>query len=211
MKTLQGLVLALCLSLSLQAQEFKNFLQSKNAETYWLGIDYSQMVFVGDGFENINESEGGDQSLLKDRFFDSWNELIVNEEKRYDWAKAFRKNKIEHAITSTKKRNQNAKLNNIFVSNLQELGIEKVENYVQGLSFDKNSGYGIIIVMESMDKSQELGTYYLTIINLSNKKILHTEYFKEKAGGFGFRNYWIKPVHFGLTKIQKSLFKKWQK
>lgn len=211
MRTFLGILIAVCLGINLHAQDFKNFLKDKNAETYWLGIDYSQMVFVGDGFENINENQGGDKSLLKDRFFDSWNDVVVNEEKRYDWAKAFKKNKIENAIASTKKRNKNANLNAIFVSDLQKLGKAKVENYIKNLSFDKNTGYGILIVMESMDKSKELGTYYLAIINLSNKKILHTEYFEEKAGGFGFRNYWIKPVHFGITKIQKTLYKQWLK
>lgn len=211
MRTFLGILIAVCLGINLHAQDFKNFLKDKNAETYWLGIDYSQMVFVGEGFENINENEGGDKSLLKDRFFDSWNDIVVNEEKRYDWEKAFKKNKVENAIASTKKRNKNANLNAIFVSDLQKLGKAKVENYIKNLNFDKNTGYGILIVMESMDKSKELGTYYLAIINLSNKKILHTEYFEEKAGGFGFRNYWIKPVHFGITKIQKKLYKQWLK
>lgn len=211
MRTFLGILIAVCLGINLHAQDFKNFLKDKNAETYWLGIDYSQMVFVGEGFENINENEGGDKSLLKDRFFDSWNDIVVNEEKRYDWEKAFKKSKVENAIASTKKRNKNANLNAIFVSDLQKLGKAKVENYIKNLNFDKNTGYGILIVMESMDKSKELGTYYLAIINLSNKKILHTEYFEEKAGGFGFRNYWIKPVHFGITKIQKKLYKQWLK
>jgi len=64
--------------------------------------------------------------------------------------------------------------------------------------------------MESMSKTSERASMYVTFIDMSNKKVLHTERMEEKVGGFGLRNYYAKSIYEALEDIQKSKYKQWK-
>lgn len=45
---------------------------------------------------------------------------------------------------------------------------------------------------------------------MASKKVLLTERMTAKAGGFGFKNYWVKTVFLVLEEIRKSKYKEWK-
>jgi hypothetical protein len=85
-----------------------------------------------------------------------------------------------------------------------------IESIVKGYNFEGKKGIGLMFIMESMNKSAKQGNMYVTFIDMASRKVLFTERMSGEAGGFGFRNYWVRPVSEVIEKIQKSKYKQWR-
>jgi hypothetical protein len=85
-----------------------------------------------------------------------------------------------------------------------------IEDIVKGYNFGGKKGVGMMFIMESMNKTASQGSMYVTFIDMGSRKVLYTERMSGKAGGFGFRNYWVKPVYEVIEKIDKTKYKEWQ-
>ncbi|MES1226942.1 MAG: hypothetical protein ABUT20_66325, partial [Bacteroidota bacterium] len=91
-------------------------------------------------------------------------------------------------------------------THLTPAGVEKI---VKGYSFGKK-GIGVMVVVESLNKTREHGTAYIVFLDMSNSKVLYSEKFTEKGGGFGLRNYWAKVVYNVLDNAGDK-YKDWKK
>jgi hypothetical protein len=67
-----------------------------------------------------------------------------------------------------------------------------------------------MFIMESMDKSSKQANMFVTFVDMASRKVLFTERMSGEAGGFGFRNYWVRPVSEVIEKIQKRKYKEWR-
>lgn len=65
------------------SQEAKEFFNSQDAKVTWLGIDFSEVRVMGD--------VGATPGEMKDRYFTSINDVVVNESEKYNLSKTFRK------------------------------------------------------------------------------------------------------------------------
>lgn len=192
-------------SMNVRSQDAKEFFGSTEVKTTWLGIDYSQVRAMGD--------VGATPSEMKDRYFESINELVITESEKYNVAKAFKKTNVSNDLSMVAKINSKIDADKIKTSNsedLAQLNPEKVNKIVSGYEFGDKKGYGIIFIMESLDKTAPQASMYVTIINMDTKKVVATKRMAEKPQGFGFRNYWARPINDVLKDLEKKGYDKWK-
>jgi hypothetical protein len=207
MKRLLFSFLALSSVLMTNAQS----LSDANTPVTWLGLDFTQVKFIGSATQWKDAGEITN-SELRDKYFPAWNDLFVNEKDRYKVADAVNRTEVDYAIDITEKAN-NAIKNGFFEEDgnlYQTITEEKVTALVKKYDFKGRKGIGLMFFVEGMSKGKEEASMWATFVDMGSKKVLLTKRVEGKAGGFGFRNYWAKSFNNGLKEI-KSNWKTWSK
>lgn len=204
MKTTFSILLCLCLSAgALFAQ--KGSSSGADAPITWLGLDFTMCRFIGDAhqFKDAGEITPAD---MREKYFPAWNQLFINEQKKYDVAKYVRRDAVDYAIDVTAKANDHAG-KDIFSNNpsdFSRLSQADIEKAVKGYNFQGKKGVGLLFFVEGMSKGQEKASAWVTYVDMDKKRVLKTERITGKAGGFGFRNYWAK-AFLNILKDTESL------
>ena len=175
-----------------------------SADITWLGIDFTQAKFIGSAtqFKDAGEISS---SEFRDKFIPGWNQLFINEQKKYDVAKAVKRAEVKYAMDVTEKANNSIK-GNFFTDDVNEykkLDEAKIANLVKNYDFQGKSGIGLIFFIDGMSKKKEEASGWITFVDMNSKKVLLTEYKTGSAGGFGFRNYWAKSFYNMLKATEK--------
>jgi len=187
------------------SQTAKEIFNSSEIPVIYLGIDFTQARLIGDGAASAAD--------FKDKHFTAINQVIVNEPKKYDLTKAFNRSSISNDIAVTENLNAKIDADKIKSSNSSDdarLDAAAIQKVVDGYALDGKKGVGLVFIMESLNKTAERGSMYVTFIDMSTRKVLFTERMTGKSGGFGNRNYWVKPVFEVLEQIKKSKYKEWK-
>lgn len=175
-----------------------------SAEITWLGIDFTQTKFIGSAtqFKDAGEISSAE---FRDKYIPSWNQLFINEQKKYDVAKAVKRTEVKYAMDVTEKANNGIKGD--FFSNdpndYKKLDEQKVASLVKNYNFQGKTGIGLMFFIDGMSKSKDEASGWITFVDMKSKKVLLTEYKTGKAGGFGFKNYWAKSFHNMLKSAEK--------
>jgi hypothetical protein len=172
----------------------------------FLGLDFTQAKYVGRvGFT--------DPAAIQNQHMVSWNNLIEMEPKKFSLQKAFNLkddqyvSKVEDMI----KFNKSANVADNITETEAALTEDQVKKSVSKYDLSEKDGIGVVYVVESLSKTAEKMSVWVTFIDLSTKKVLYTEKVEGKAGGFGFRNYWAGGVYKINEAIDSKLYKKWSK
>lgn len=211
MKQLLSLFAALLIGFAAQAQLTKADIFTSKDIT-WLGLDFSQVYFIGDAAQWKDAGEVTNDQL-RDRYFVGWNDLFVNEQKKYDVAGAVSRKDVSYATEITERSNN--KLKRDFFSddanNYQLLSEDKIKKLVSKYNFQGKTGIGLIFFVEGMNKGKAEASIWVTFVDMQDKKVLLTQRMEEKAGGFGFRNYWAKSFYMVLKDMKGGVYQKWKK
>ena len=186
------------------SQTAKDIFNSTDMSVTYLGIDFTQARLINDAAASATD--------LKEKHFPGINQVIVNEPKKYDLAKAFRKT-INNDISVTEKANATIDADKIKSSSSSDetrLTTADIQKVVNGYDLGGKKGVGLVFIMEGMNKAGAKGTMYVTFVDMATRKVLFTERMTGKAGGFGYKNYWVKPVFEVLEDIEKSKYKEWK-
>lgn len=189
---------------SSSAQTVKNIFDAATPITY-LGIDFTLAKILG---------ESADATDIRDRQFLAINNTIITQPARYDIASAIQRASITSDLDQVNAHNRNIPVQQIKSDNISDfahLKTEDIDKVVRSYDFTGKSGIGLLFVMGGMNKAEKAATMYVTFINMASKKVLLTERLEGKGGGFGFRNYWIKPIEEVLKKIRNSKYNEWKK
>ena len=186
------LVLSCFLTFQLSAQD-KTVLVAP--DIVWAGIDFSEAKMVGaDGFSNPND--------VKDRFFDSWNDLVLNEADKYDVKKFYLKNKQINDLSVVNKRNDQPDVSELVVDEPNKFEEGKLQQIVSNYDLEEVSdGLGLVYVVESFNKRAEQATINVVFFDIASKNVVWSKEYKTKPGGFGFRNYWARAI---LNTMEES-------
>jgi hypothetical protein len=191
---------------SATAQTLKDVFTSSETAILYLGIDYTQARLMGES--SVSGIE------LRDKYFTGINDLVINEPKKYDLAKAFNKSKIDYDLGIVTKRNQKINAENIIStssSDFSRLVEEDINKLVRGIDFEKKKGLGLLFIVEGMSKTEKAASIWVTIVDMGAKKVLMTERIRsESKGGFSFRNYWASPIFSLIETIEKKKYKEWK-
>ncbi len=190
---------------SVMAQTAKDIFYSSETPITYLGIDFTNAKLIGDPEADAFE--------IKNRYFSSINEVVINEPKKYDIQKAIEKSNFSYDLSFVRAKNEKVdadKIKSSSSSDALRLTKSDIENTVKGYNFNGKKGIGLMFIMESMNKSAKQGNMYVTFIDMASRKVLFTERMSGEAGGFGFRNYWVRPVSEVIEKIQKRKYKEWR-
>lgn len=185
------------------AQTLKDFLSSSEVPLTYLGVDFTQAKVLNEIAANASD--------IRDRQYAAINQVIINEPKKYDFQKAFSKSVVTNDISLVNEKNGKIDAEKIIATEEPKLTKANIESVVKGYNFSGKKGIGLMFVMESMNKATATASMYVTLIDLSSKKVLLTERMTAKPAGFGFRNYWAKTVYEVLDDIKKSKYKDWKK
>ena len=186
------------------AQSLKEFLNSKETPTTYLGLDFTLTRLIGDA--------GANTSDIANRQYGGINDVIINEPK-YDIAGAFQKSKVNNDIAQTVTRNMSVKPAEIITTNQADFTRLKeadISTLVQGFDFLGKKGIGILFVVEAMSKTAKAAAIWPTIIDMDTHKVLLTERLEGKAAGIGFRNYWAGSFLDVLKTIDKRKYDEWK-
>lgn len=175
-----------------------------NSNLVFLGLDFTQAKFIGVlGFT--------DAAAIKSQHIDSWNNLLVAEPKKFSLQPVFKLPEDQY-VTSVEdiiKLNQGVDVAKNITNEAYSIDKAKVANSVSKYKLNKKSGIGLVYVVESLNKTTESMTAWVTFIDLATLKVLHTEPVVAKAGGFGFRNYWAGAVSNVNKAIKSTYYKQW--
>lgn len=204
-------LVALALSLQVFAQLSRTDITNGNEDVTWIGVDFTQLKFVGNATQWQDAGEITN-AQLRDKYFPAWNNLFVTEQKKYNVADAVGRADVKYALEVTERANNSVK-GNFFSDDPNEfnhLTKEKLESLVAKYDFRGNKGLGMLFFVESFSKGREAGNIWVTFVDMNTKKVLLTQKLTEQAGGIGFKNFWAKTLYGALKDTRKDL-KKWTK
>ncbi|TDE11391.1 hypothetical protein [Dyadobacter psychrotolerans] len=204
MKKLLILSFFVVLSGRLFAQNTMADLFSGKAKVVFLGLDFTQAKYIGSaGFM--------DAAAIQSQHMVSWNNLIEFEPKKFSLVKPLKLKEEQYVakVGDMIKHNKSANVADNIINEEYNLTEDQVRKAVSKYSLSEKDGIGVVYVVESLSKTAEKMTAWVTFIDLSSKKILLTEKVEGKAGGFGFRNYWAGAVYKINENIGSKYYKKW--
>lgn len=189
----------------------KSDIFNADTELTWLGMDFSQVHFIGTAaqWQDAGEITNTD---LRDKYFVSWNEVFVDEKAKYDVAKATGRVLVKYNIDVTASANGKSD-KDYFVNDpgaFRHLDADKVAKIVKGYNFKGGKGIGMMFVVEGMHKEAKKASMWVVFVDMATKNILLSKQIEGAAGGFGFRNYWAKAFYNGLKEVDNN-FDKWKK
>lgn len=165
----------------------------------WYGLDFTQSKMVGDF------GADGDPETIRDQYFKSWNTLLQNEREKYDLKKFFHKTKVEYSLEKVKERNKAVDASKLMLpagSKVPQLSLATIEEITKEYVDAAKKGLGAFMIIESFDKSAQMGTVDVVFFDIETGKVYMAKRFSKEPGGFGLRNYWAKSVFLTLEEIE---------
>lgn len=150
----------------------------------WLGIDYSLVRF-----SYITEDP---QTLIGS--LQDINNVVTNEVKKYDIKKYFKKSSVAYDLSIVSQNNSRIDAGKLIINSSYTITKDEVKKLVSTYNTNGRTGMGLVFIAENMSKASAVGSFYVCFIDLSTKEIIDSAKIEGKASGFGFRNYWARPV-----------------
>jgi hypothetical protein len=190
----------------LHAQDMQDIFDRKTRVT-WLGLDFTGARLIGDRQRLGSVSDV--QHLLE-----AWNDLMVDEEEKYDVALAIDKIKAENAVEITRERNARLDVSEMFSNELKDhfhLRPDDIVAIVADYDFKGKTGLGVMFNIESFSKLNDEAALWVTFINMGTKEVFFSERVTGEPGGAGLRNYWGNGVYNIMKSMRKKEFEMWRK
>ncbi|PUZ30377.1 hypothetical protein GA0116948_101403 [Chitinophaga costaii] len=193
--------LLLC-QLAVQAQTLKTFFADDKATLTYLGVDFTQTRYLGETALNATD--------FISKVVPSYNDVVVNEVKKYDIAGAFH-HPVKNELTQVTKFNEGISEDKLKSSDAADFERFKDADIAKIAAHYKGSGIGLLFIVEALDKGQKKGAIYAVLIDLSHKKVLLSQRYVQTGKGFTMRNYWLHVVYETINDIDNHDYKKWVK
>jgi hypothetical protein len=192
-------------NVSVFAQTLKDVFNNSETPILYLGIDFTKTKIIDE--VNANAMD------IRDRQYTSINDVVINEAKKYDIRGAFHKSFVDHDISLALQANSKINAEQIVSANTADfhrLKESDIASVVQAYNFSGKKGVGLLFVAEALSKSEKAIAVWVTLVDMSSKKILMTERIEGKVGGFGFRNYVAAGIKSVIEEIEKHKYKDWK-
>lgn len=172
-------------------------------EFNWYGLDFSRAKMIGSqGFIDPD-------AVVNKYIHGVWNNVIKGEFKKYDPGKQLDKTANIY-MDVCNKRNKLVKEEGLIIDEDYNLLPKDIQSIVNEYPKKSDGDMGLVFIVESFNKTDEKGYIWLTFFDEKTGEIFVTERVEGKAGGFGFRNYWLGAV-YNVLKNTKKLYKGWVK
>jgi hypothetical protein len=189
-----------------QALSAAGFFNSDSVSAVYLGIDFTLAKLVND--------DASSAKVIQSTQFNGINELIVKEYKKYDIQEAY--HRVNWVVDLKEVENRNDKVNpdqlkSSNESDLNRLKPEDIDQLVSNFNYGPHKGYGVLLIMEGMSKSDKRATIWFTLIDMNSKKVLTAARVEGKLGsGFGFRNYWASAIKNAIHQVKSKDYDQWK-
>ncbi|MEI9944642.1 MAG: hypothetical protein WDN26_10535 [Chitinophagaceae bacterium] len=194
------------ISASSFSQALKDVFSNSESPIVYLGIDFSKARLL----------DQGNPDDIRNKLYNSINQLIINEPKKYDLKGAFHKGNIDHDLSAVTAKNDKANINDIISTNSSDFNRFKesdISSMVRELNLSGKKGVGLVFVMEAMRKLDKKGdaAIWVTFVDMGTKKVLMTERIESSASmAIGFRNYWASTIKKLIDLIDSRKYDEWK-
>lgn len=178
------------------------------ADLTFLGMDFSQTKYIGPPTEHKGVAEVTNDEF-RDRYTTAWNRLFIDEPKKYDVAKMVLRPSVKYALDVTEKANAGIKKEFFGYSPEQfaTLDAKKIGDLVSAYDFQGRTGTGLLFFVEGMNKNLREAGAWVTLVDMSTKKVLSATYATGRCGGWGFRNFWANSWLLIMKKTEAGFRK----
>jgi hypothetical protein len=191
------LLLAVVLTLTLNAQDTKKVFGSPTL--VWYGIDFTLAKMVGFGDESPTK--------IKDECFKPWNEVTID----MDLAKVFQKNGIIKDLTGINKQNLARETSDLKSNDEVKLTNEVIADRVKGLVLgQKKEGLGAFMIVESFNKTSGYATVHVVFFDIASRQVLWLKKLSAKSGGGSTLKAWTAALKDIFSQIEKKEYKAWK-
>ena len=190
-KIISVALIALVLSLNTFGQSASEVI-NKNIPIKYFGIDFSKSKGVLLGCSSRE---------MVNKYFQSINELIARETKKYDIGGTFNKTDVDYDLDIVKKSNATLDTNSFQVTSVKSitpLDETSISNIIKSYDLTGKTGVGLVFIAESLDKVGLLATYHMVFFSMPDGKIIINTKVKGKPKGFGMRNFWAYSLYDAL-------------
>jgi|DewCreStandDraft_4_1066084.scaffolds.fasta_scaffold118946_2 hypothetical protein len=164
---------------------------AQEEKVVWYGIDFSIARFT-----LVTENP----SVIVNQYIPAINQLILTEPEKYDLKKFFNKKEIINAIKVTNERNSTIDPTSLVIDNEFNVEPDQVAQLIKGLQLEEKDGMGLIFVAENLNKTKQVGSYYVCFFDIASRNIIDSRRMEGKAVGIGFRNYWAGSI-YNIMKV----------
>lgn len=177
----------------------------KTAEVHFYGLEFSHVRAFGDGFENARD--------VKYRYFPDMNTFIWENREHYNLDNLF-KGKIllynlKECIDRVELVNPD-KLVHYDAMDRHHLNADSVQAIVSQFKKTDTELYGLVVIMEDLNKLDGYGSMWITLFNTKTGEVLFTDRYQDEPAGFGLKRYWLDPVGDCLAKFRKDFSKRFK-
>ncbi len=188
---------------SLSASAFFN---NESLPATYLGIDFTLAKLIND--------EASNAKTIQSTQFNGINDLMIAESKKYEIQEAYRRSTWTPNTKEVENRNDKANPDSLKSNNeadLTRLKPDDIDKLVKNFNYGSLKGYGVLLIMEGMSKTDKRCTIWFTLIDMDSKKVLTTGRVEGKLGsGFGFRNYWASAIKSAIGHVKSKDYDLWK-
>lgn len=161
----------------------------------WMGLDFTEAkLFTSAGFSN--------PEAIVDTYLESWNDIILKESNKFDVAKYFSINMLTYDLSVVKERNLLIPVEKLVINvSPEKFSEQNVKSIIS--QYPKSEGIGLVLIVESFDKPNAMGTFWATFFNRSTLQVISTQRIRGQASGMGLRNYWANSIYWAMKSYSK--------
>lgn len=169
----------------------------------WAGIDYSMTRMIGPG-------EFRDPEAIFPKMLETWNDLFLRERIRV--VEKTTHKQVLPDIGGVSKANQSASAKQIATSvgardTVEQTHItpEMIAGAVKSYQMANQSGLGVVFIADRFVKVGQKagGAVYVVVFDVGTREVLSSQREVSKPSGFGFRNYWFRPIKNAEGALKK--------
>ena len=174
--------------------------QKKSSPLAGLG----SMTFYGIDFSKGRVYGAADEPEKLRKAFADINLLFIMEPEKYNVAQFVGKPMNDIRVDAVTNMNDTIPLDSIktIVKGhvLTDTAIRKTVRDLNIVPY--NHGMGLVMIMETLDKPSELGTFEFVLFDIDTRNVISHWSLSGEPGGFGLRNYWGRSVYDALGKVK---------
>ena len=176
--------------------------QKKSSPLAGLG----SMTFYGIDFSKGRVYGAVDEPEKLRKAFGDINMLFITEPEKYNVAKFVGKPMNDIRIDAVTNMNDTIPLDSIkTVVKGHTISDSTIAQTVKDLCIvSYNHGTGLVMIMETLDKPGELGTFVFVLFDIDTRNVISHWTLSGTPAGFGVRNYWAHSVYEALEKVKTS-------
>lgn len=189
------------------SQEIKNLYNSNYRYVTYLGMDFSEVVLVGDFSEALGV---GSSPSTKNAYFKAWNNLVSGEVEKYNIKTLINNKNVVANIDEVMKLNYAVSVDSISGYKTPNYSMAEIASHVKKYSLPTNKGLGFLFLIEGFNKDTQKAFVDFVVINMETKEIVLLKKLETNPRGSGLRNYWAGAIHEVFKTIEKNFSTSWK-
>ncbi len=170
-------------------------------EIHWFGVDFTNARMIGStGFTHPD--------IICNRYIKKkWNTYVFNERDKYDIGKFLKGKEVIPHLDFILERNSKVTTDNLIINKDYQIEHSDIKKTIKEYNTQER-GIGLVFIVESFNKLEETASIWVTFFDIPTNKLIYTQEYEVKPGGFGVLNYWLRGTYNTCKELRKD-YRKW--